>query len=293
MKTETGEASKVKETQETNDTKKTSKVRDTEEDKKIYNTNAFNTYIVSSLTNQEKQIESEWTKTIKFQETDYSIIKKRNANYLFMDISDLESIKIYLGKTNFKENNIIFNPSNSFQLLEYINNNRKTKLFQLGTKNLNKTEILDICEKGKGNTIEVKYSPFLRDLNEDIFKEKNQTKNLEDLTLEDLSLFYSEYFPIIENNIQDFKFIDSDERKNFMDSILKKIRREYISPIELYGPFGIGKSTTLMAYQKKLKIKSAYFNLSAIFHLKDKSKYIKMILYESMSLFENYQQFES
>lgn len=293
MKTETGEASKVKETQETNDTKKTSKVRDTEEDKKIYNTNAFNTYIVSSLTNQEKQIESEWTKTIKFQETVYSIKKKRNANYLFMDISDLESIKIYLGNINFKENNTIFNPSNSSQLLEYINNNRKTKLFQLGTKNLNKTEILDICEKGKGNTIEVKYSPFLRDLNEDIFKEKNQTKNLEDLTLEDLSLFYSEYFPIIENNIQDFKFIDSDERKNFMDSILKKIRREYISPIELYGPFGIGKSTTLMAYQKKLKIKSAYFNLSAIFHLKDKSKYIKMILYESMSLFENYQQFES
>ena len=258
------------------------------EAKQIYNTEPFNSYLKSSLTDQEKQKDSEWRKTINFQGKIYTISKERDTNYLFLDINGVNSIKVYLGKTTFMDENKPFVPFNDYQILEYFKKESGSKLFQLQTKNLNKMEILDLCEKGNGETIKLKYSPFLCELNENIFKEKNEKKKLKDLRLQDLSLFYSEYFPLIENNTEGFEYIESDERREFFDSIQKKVKYNYILPIELYGPSGIGKSTSLLAFQKTIEMKSAYFNLNSIFHLKDNNKMIKMILYESMSLFDNY-----
>jgi hypothetical protein len=88
------------------------------------------------------------------------------------------------------------------------------------------------------------------EINENLFNSKKQKKNFDEITLEDLSLFYLYYFPEINENIKDFKYILSDERKKFYNNLLKKIGSPY-NIIELYGPFGIGKSISLLASKKK------------------------------------------
>ena len=247
------------------------------------------------LTNKEKEKESEWIKTIKLAEETFEISKCKGNNYFFLDISPIYSKNIYLGTTIFKDGNKSFIPLDNEQVREYMEKNRNSKYFRYNFKNLNEKEIYDICKKGENQEIELKYSPFLLELNEEIFKEKHKKKNYDEIKIEDLSLFYLDYFPILENNTEDFSYVNSDERKLFLNSLKNKTRHGDIlsnEPIELYGPFGIGKSTSLLAFQKKNKMNSAYFNLNSIFHLKDNEKRKKMILYESMTLFENFKTFE-
>ena len=248
--------------------------------------------IKNNLSENEKNRTSEWKKKVEIDGKIYQL-KKSKENYYF-SVWGNDGVRdfIFLGKTTFKDSNEDFIPISNLELNQYIAEGQPSKYFVLDTKNLNLQEIFNICKEGEEKTIECKYSPFLLELNEDMFKNKITKKEFKDLEIQDLSLFYLEYFPFIKNNIKDFTFIYSEERKLFWEEINCKIDKLSQSPVEVYGPFGIGKSTSLLAFQKaSLLGKSAYFNLNSLFHLKDKNKIKKIILYESMTLFDDFKKF--
>lgn len=251
--------------------------------------------IKSFLSEQEKIITSEWKKEINIEGKIYQLEKLKNQNYFFVEGNNIED-HLLLGTTTFKDSEKEFIPNSILDVKQYISK-KISKDFILNSKILNKKEIYEICYKGESKTIKVKFSPFLNELNEDIFKQKNLKGELDNLNIQDLSLFYLEYFPSLTNNNQDCKYINSEDRKLFFQEIKKKLKNEKklpIESIELYGPFGIGKSCTLLAFQKaQLFGKSAYFNLNSIFNLKDNDKVKKMILYESMSLFDDFSIFSN
>ncbi len=250
--------------------------------------------IKSSLSEQEKILISEWFKEVEIDGKKYELEKNKNDNHFLVKGNEIED-ELFLGTTTFIDSGIEFIPNSSLDLKRYIKK-KSSKDFKLDSKSLNKKEIYEICFKGESKRIIVIYSPFLNELKEDIFNEKNLKGELDNLKIQDLSLFYLEYFPSLVNNNQDSKYINSEDRKQLFKEIKSRIkdRKEYtFEPIELYGPFGIGKSCSLLAFQKaKLFGKSAYFNLNSIFRLKDnKDKVKKMVLYESMSLFNNFSLF--
>lgn len=249
--------------------------------------------IIFSLSSEEKKLTSEWIKEVNINDENYNLQKIKNFNYIIVDGKNLYDY-LYLGTTIFTDTGKQFIPISSLDVKKYISNN-KSKDFRLGMKILNQKDIYDICYIGKSEIINVIYSPFLIDLNEETFKTKNLKGELDNLNIQDLSLFYLEYFPSLANYNQDFKYINSEYRQLFFENIKKKIKLAGnlpVEPIELYGPFGIGKSCSLLAFQKAgLLKKSAYFNFNVLFNLKDIDKVKKMILYESMSLFDNFLMF--
>ena len=246
--------------------------------------------IKSSLSDQEKILTSEWKKEVNIENDNYQLEKIKDQNY-FLVIGNRIRDYLFLGTTTFNDSGETFTPNSALDARQYINK-KVSKDFMLGSKSLTKKEIYEICHRGENKTIDIKYSPFLIELNEDIFKQKNLKGELDNLNIQDLSLFYLEYFPSLANNNQESKYINSEDRKLFFKEIEKKMKvgeKLKIEPIELYGPFGIGKSCSLLAFQKaQLFGKSAYFNLNSLFDLKDNDKAKKMVLYESMSLFDDF-----
>lgn len=249
--------------------------------------------IKSSLTEQEKKFTSEWEKIVEIDGKNYNLEKSKNENYIELNGNNIKDY-LFLGTTTFKDSGKTFIPNSHLDLKKYISK-KVSKDFKLDSKSLNQMEIFKICYEGENKIINLQYYPFLYELNEELFKQKNTKGDLDNLNIQDLSLFYLEYFPSLADNNEDPRYINSEDRKIFYDKIKKviKVRNKWsIEPIELYGPFGIGKSCSLLAFQKaQLLGKSAYFNLSALFNLKDKDKVKQMVLYESMSLFNDFSLF--
>ena len=255
--------------------------------------NEFYNKLINNINEEDKKALN-INKTITIENQNISIFKKNNSNIIYIIDNKNGAIQYFLRKTIFIENSKIFSPISNIQTRIYLSQ-KKNYLFLDDTKLLNEKEVYDICRQGEGKIIHVKFAPFLVDLNETIFNQKNSIIKYDELSLDNLSLFYLEYFPFIEDNNKDFKFIYSEKRKQFFKEIKQKI---YLEPdnqiIELYGPFGIGKSTSLLAFQKsELEMRNAYFNLDTLFRIKDKNKLIHLILYESMTLCNTYEEFQN
>ena len=249
------------------------------------------TKIKSSLTEQDKALTSEWKKEINVEGEKYTLTKIKKQNIFHLNGNSIKDI-LFFGTTTFRDSNgETYTPISALDARQYVKK-QVSKDFMLDSKSLSKEEIYEICAKGENKTIDIKYSPFLIELDKNIFQQKNLKGELDNLNIEDLSIFYLEYFPSLANNNQDSKYVNSEDRQLFFNEIEKKIQsgeKLILKPIELYGPFGIGKSCSLLAFQKaKLFGKSAYFNLHTLFDLKDNDKVKKMILYESMSLFDEF-----
>ena len=180
--------------------------------------------IKSFLSEQEKIITSEWKKEINIEGKIYQLEKLKNQNYFFVEGNNIED-HLLLGTTTFKDFEKEFIPNSILDVKQYISK-KISKDFILNSKILNKKEIYEICYKGESKTIKVKFSPFLNELNEDIFKQKNLKGELDNLNIQDLSLFYLEYFPSLTNNNQDCKYINSEDRKLFFQEIKKKLKNE-------------------------------------------------------------------
>lgn len=262
-------------------------------DKVLEQEDKFYEKLMSKLENNEKKIDSEIKRKITIDNKEFNLVKIKGTNTISVSSETRNTYDYFLGKTIFKDKNEEFVPI-SFQQISYYLKNRKGKyIYLLDSNIIDENTIRLICYQGEGKTITLKYSPFNIELNEKIFNLKKLKKEYNELTLEDLSIFYIEYFPYLEKNITDFQFICSNERKTFFEEITKKL----YSPeqvIELFGPFGIGKSTSLLAYQKsEIEMRSAYYNLNAIYRIKDdNNKMIQLILYESMTLCDTFGEFE-
>ena len=253
----------------------------------------FYNKLISELTEEEKKLNSSFEKIILLDNKNYLVQKEINVNYLTILDENKNIIDMfYLGETIFKYEKE-FTPLCYSQLNEFLKDKRGKYTYYLDSIIKTERDIYTICKtNNKKIIIEMKISLNNIEINENLFNSKKQKKNFDEITLEDLSLFYLYYFPEINENIKDFKYILSDERKNFYNNLLKKI----VSPnniIELYGPFGIGKSISLLAFKKKGLIKnSIYININAISKLENKEILLKLLLYESITLCDNFQQFK-
>ena len=247
--------------------------------------------ILSSFSENEKKLDSEWKIQKIYDGINYDLEKKSGNNYISLEGNN-DGDYLFLGTTIFKESETEYIPNSILDVKRYIKT-KESYGFKLNSESLNKYQIYEICKKGDNQTINIEFSPFLKDLDENCFKEKNLQKDLDDLNIQDLSIFYLQYFPTLAKKNQDTKYYNSEERKAFLNEIKEKIKNEeniQIKPIELYGPFGIGKSCSLLAFQKAklFGIKSAYFNLNSLYNLQDIKKSVQMVLYESMSLFNDF-----
>ena len=110
----------------------------------------------------------------------------------------------------------------------------------------------------------------------------------EALKLKDLTIFYDKYFPIMKDFMNE-SFIFSEERKQFLNK-LDKITIMY-EPFEVFGPQGIGKSTTLLAFLKQENVNGFYLNLKFL-NEQNMDDFINTILIESMNLFTDYNEYE-
>lgn len=151
-----------------------------------------------------------------------------------------------------------------------------------------KISYIDILKelRNKGMKIEIKDKNI--EISQETFNKQNKKISYENLKLNDLTLFYDRYFPIMKDHIND-SFIFSEERKEF----LGKLKSIYLplEPFEVFGPQGIGKSTSLLAFLKQEQKYGLYLNLKFL-NEQNIEDFYRTILIESMNLFSNYAEYE-
>ena len=99
----------------------------------------------------------------------------------------------------------------------------------------------------------------------------------------DLNYEFANYIQLEEEDFNSFYYINSDERKNFISNIDKLVGKSY-NFIALCGPFGSGKTVTLLKMINDPLKRSYYINLWTIFNLEIdevknvlKYEYVKII----------------
>lgn len=152
-------------------------------------------------------------------------------------------------------------------------------------KNISNQDILKELRE-KGLTIEIKDKNI--EFSQEIFNKQRKKIFYEALKLKDLTIFYDKYFPIMKDFMNE-SFIFSEERKQFLNK-LDKITIMY-EPFEVFGPQGIGKSTTLLAFLKQENVNGFYLNLKFL-NEQNMDDFINTILIESMNLFTDYNEYE-
>ena len=214
--------------------------------------------------------------------------EKLNESKLSSNLSFIGNIKYYYfieplqliyknEKIQIRDRNYIFD------VLEDLT--RQNFNFFNNGKNISNKDILKELRE-KGLTIEIKDKNI--EFSQEIFNKQRKKIFYEALKLKDLTIFYDKYFPIMKDFMNE-SFIFSEERKQFLNK-LDKITIMY-EPFEVFGPQGIGKSTTLLAFLKQENVNGFYLNLKFL-NEQNMDDFINTILIESMNLFTDYNEYE-
>ena len=232
--------------------------------------------------------ESDVNTTINYNSKIYHILKKKDTNEFNVSIDLNCHIKYYIEP-------IIYEKTKE----EIISNRElKSKILSL-TDSLNKSislvvngkimDINEIIEKAKFSGFSFNLFDAKIIIDENYFNNYNKMESFESLNGFKLTPYFKTYFSEVKEEPNNFKIICSEERKQFIEKIKYKILLDEEKSIYIFGPFGIGKSITLLAFLKTNNIRGCYFNLKIIF----KSHFYKdILLNESCRLFDSYLEYE-
>ena len=170
-------------------------------------------------------------------------------------------------------------------LRKYLEDKYKKKKFYLKINindNIKKLSIDNFffCDYSK---FEIVYNYNYKPLTlKELTKEYTYT-NKKNIKALDLNYEFANYIQLDEEDFNSFYYIDSDERKNFISNIDKLVGKSY-NFIALCGPFGSGKTVTLLKMINDPLKRSYYINLWTIFNLEIdevknvlKYEYVKII----------------
>ena len=202
-------------------------------------------------------------------------VKKENANnyyyitlfYLFNEKQNLRYFTITKYEFNI-EKKIYFCFEQNF-LQEYLEKeyNKKRFYVKIFTSNghIMKSKDFQNIFNYSYNNFEIIYNYNYKKVTLDFLTRSNSFNNKEILNAEELNYELSNYVEIEEEDYKSFFYIDTDNRKKFIDTLCTESR--YKKRFALCGPFGCGKTITLLKFINDSERRSFYINLWTVNYL--------------------------
>ena len=229
-----------------------------------------------------------FSEDIKFENCNFEFDKDENgliANLVYSKNNKSLKLIFILKKYEFKLQDKLFYCFETKFLKKYLEDEYKKKKFHLKINIENSIKKLTI-----DNLFYFDYSKF-----EIVYNYNYKPVTLKELTkinsytdkkiikASDLNYEFANYIQLEEEDFNSFYYIDSYERRNFIKKLDKLIGRNY-NFIAFCGPFGSGKTVTLLKMINDPLKRSYYINLRTIFNLEIneiknvlKYEYVKII----------------
>jgi len=229
-----------------------------------------------------------FSENIKFQNCNIKYDEKNNflrANIIYTrNNKDLE-VTFIIKNYKFKLQDKIFFCFESHSMNKYLDTEYKKKKFhlQIHINNITKKIPKEFLSYFNYSEFEIIYNYNYKPVTfKELTKEYAYTKK-KDIKASDLNYEFANYIQLDEEDFNSFYYIDSHERKNFIEKIKILVGND-CNFIALCGPFGIGKTVTLLKMINDPYKRSYYINLWTIFNLEIdeiknvlKYEYVKII----------------
>ena len=214
--------------------------------------------------------------TIIFNELECGL--EVNLIYNILDISYESTFTIK--KYEFKFQDKIYFCFEARRLKKFLDDEYKKKKFnvKIGTEMTQKEFLLHF----RFSNFEIVYNYNYKPVTLKELTKKNTYTNNEIIKASDLNYEFANYILLTEEDFNSFYYIDTKERKNFFRK-LPNIFSKGPNFIALCGPFGCGKTVTLLKMINNPSKRAFYINLWTVFNLEiDELK--KVLKYEYVKI---------
>ena len=197
-----------------------------------------------------------------------------NLIYNILDISYESTFTIK--KYEFKFQDKIYFCFEARRLKKFLDDEYKKKKFnvKIGTEMVEKEFLLHF----RFSNFEIVYNYNYKPVTLNELTKKNSYTNNEKIKASELNYEFANYIQLTEEDFKLFYYIDTKERKNFFRK-LPNIFSKKPNFIALCGPFGCGKTVTLLKMINNPSKRAFYINLWTVFNLEiDELK--KVLKYE-------------